>query len=341
MIYRNFVILLYFYKFNIQFISIPMARKFVFLNLLCLLCAVATVKAHHFTTFQISSILQADEQSDAAPGWARYPAISPDGTQIVFTYKGDLYKVAAAGGQATRLTFHEAHDFMPVWSRDSKQIAFASDRYGNFDLYIMDAMGGEAKRLTFHSNDELPYSFSADGQHLVFGGNRQDLASHRQYPTASQPELYQVPVSGGRVEQLLTVPAEYVNFSADGRLMLYHDKKGGENEWRKYQQSSIARDIWLYDNESGKHRQITSFYGEDRHPIFTSDHQSFYYLSEESGNFNIHKRALEGGSVNKQITQFTAHPVRSLSASNTGVLCFSYDGEIYTVKEGAAPQKSV
>src|SRR5450759_5415887 len=81
----------------------------------------------------------------------RYPAISPDGQTIAFTYKGDLYRVAASGGAATPLTQHPAEDFMPVWSHDGASIAFASDRHGNFDIYVMPAAGGEAKRLTFHS----------------------------------------------------------------------------------------------------------------------------------------------------------------------------------------------
>lgn len=95
--------------------------------------------------------------------WARYPSISPDGNTIVFTYESDLYRVASSGGKAEQLSFHEAHDFMPVWSKDSNKIAFASDRYGNFDVFVMDAEGGEATRLTYHSNDEFPYTFSADG----------------------------------------------------------------------------------------------------------------------------------------------------------------------------------
>src|SRR5690606_31797858 len=163
-----------------------------------------------------------------SPQWLRYPAISPDGQKIAFTYKGDIYTVPTQGGTTTRLTFHQAHDFMPVWSPDSKQIAFASDRYGNFDVYIMQADGGEAIRLTYHSTSEYPYAFTPDGKNIVFGGNRQDLASHRQYPTASQPELYEVSIAGGRINQLLTTPAEYVSFSKDGQKMLYHDKKGGE-----------------------------------------------------------------------------------------------------------------
>ena len=62
------------------------------------------------------------------PLWLRYPAISPDGKTIVFSYQGDLYKVSSGGGQANPLTLHEAYDYMPVWSRDGKWIAFASDR---------------------------------------------------------------------------------------------------------------------------------------------------------------------------------------------------------------------
>ena len=82
------------------------------------------------------------------PRWIRYQAISPDGRQIAFTYKGDLYRVPVTGGEARQLTFHTSHDFMPVWSNDGSRIAFASDRYGNFDVYIMDALGGQAERLT-------------------------------------------------------------------------------------------------------------------------------------------------------------------------------------------------
>src|ERR1044071_6943667 len=85
---------------------------------------------------------QAPSTTAAGASWMRYPAISPDGRTIVFTYKGDLYRVAPSGGPATALTTHSAHDFMPVWSHDGKQIAFASDRYGNFDIYVMPIEGG-------------------------------------------------------------------------------------------------------------------------------------------------------------------------------------------------------
>ena len=82
----------------------------------------------------------------ATPLWMRDIQISPDGTEIVFCYKGDIYKVSAKGGTATQLTTQESYESSPVWSPDGKQIAFASDRQGNFDVFVMPSDGGAAQR---------------------------------------------------------------------------------------------------------------------------------------------------------------------------------------------------
>ena len=81
------------------------------------------------------------------PLWLRNSSISPDGKNIVFTYKGDIYKVPVEGGDAQRLTSNSAFESFPIWSPDGKQIAFTSDREGGFQkIYIMPSQGGEAKR---------------------------------------------------------------------------------------------------------------------------------------------------------------------------------------------------
>ncbi|WP_159947451.1 S41 family peptidase [Polaribacter septentrionalilitoris] len=272
------------------------------------------------------------------PQWMRHSSISPDGTQIVFTYKGDLYKVNSNGGNAQQLTYHSAFDYKAVWNKDGSKIAFASNRYGNFDVYVMNANGGKATRLTFHSNDEIPYSFSANDKDVVFGALRQDAVNHRQYPHRSQSELYSVPVKTGKVSQLLTIPAEDVKFTSNGKIMVYQDKKGGENEFRKHHTSSITRDIWLYDTKANTHKMITTNIAEDRQPVFTSDEKGIYFLSERSGTFNVHKLSLDNPSQSQQLTSFKLHPVRFLSYGN-GTLSFGYDGELYTMREGQKPKK--
>ena len=134
--------------------------------------------------------------AQTTPLWMRYPAISPDGKTIVFGYKGDLYKVPAGGGDAYPITLHEAHDQMPVWSRDGKWIAFASDRYGNFDVFVMPASGGEAKRLTYHSAADIPYDFSPDGQTVLFGTGRNDVYTSARFP---QRGLFQMACAAKKI----------------------------------------------------------------------------------------------------------------------------------------------
>lgn len=132
---------------------------------------------------------------------------------------------------------------------------------------------------------------------------------------------------------------ESLALNKKGDKLLYQDKKGYEDPWRKHHQSSITRDIWLCTlGREHSFQKITSFKGEDRNPVWATDGSSFYYLSEEKGSFNIFKNDLTGRN-SRQITNHTMHPVRFLTSDNNGNLCYGYDGEIYTVKEGTQPKK--
>lgn len=98
-------------------------------------------------------------------------------------------------------------------------------------------------------------------------------------------ELYKVPVAGGRTEQVLGTPAELVCFDKTGKNFLYQDRKGFEDEWRKHHTSSITRDIWLYNTQTGKHTNLTNRGGEDRNPVYAPDGNAVYFLSERMGRF--------------------------------------------------------
>ena len=267
------------------------------------------------------------------PLWMRYPAISPNGEMIAFTYKGDIYTVPTTGGKATQLTTHPAHDTRPVWSPDGKQIAFASDRNGNFDVFIMNKEGGAPTQLTVHSANEYPETFS-DNDHVLYSASIQQDVKDSQFPSSLFAQIYQVGTQGGRPELFSSLAMENLAFSKDGKQVLYNDFKGYEDPWRKHHQSSITRDIWLCTLDNDRtFKKITSFRGEDRDPVWSPDGNAFYYLSEEKGSFNIFKNDLTGKS-GKQITNHTTHPVRFLTSDKNGTLCYGYDGEIYTVKEG-------
>ena len=65
----------------------------------------------------VFALLWAFTASAENVSWLRYPSISPDGKNVVFSYKGNLFLVASEGGEARQLTSNEAYDYSPVWSR--------------------------------------------------------------------------------------------------------------------------------------------------------------------------------------------------------------------------------
>ena len=271
--------------------------------------------------------------------WLRYPAISPDGRTVVFSYHGNLWKVPATGGTAEPLTVSDAHNTMPVWSPDGTKIAFASDRYGNFDVFVMPAEGGEAKRLTFHSADETPTSFTPDGKAVLFTAAILDAAANVLFPTPAQPELYKVGLDGGMPEQVLTTPAPYAVYDRASKRIAYSDLKGFEHEWRKHDNSSFNRDLVLYDVASGKHTQLTPSGVDNRQPVWAPGDTSLFFLSERSGSFNVWRLDLADLQHPVQITTHTTHPVRFLSASGKGDLCYAFDGEIWVRPAGNSQSK--
>lgn len=280
--------------------------------------------------------------SAITPLWLRDVKISPDGTQIAFTYKGDIYKVATEGGTAVRLTSQPSYEAVPVWSPDGGKIAFLTDRNGGSDIYVMSANGGKATRLTYNSATETPEAFSPDGKYVYFSASIQDPASSVMFPSGRLTELYKVQVGGGQVSQVIASPAQMISFNAAGTMFLYQDQKGMEDEWRKHHTSSITRDIWSCDLSTGKHVNLTNRAGEDRNPVLSADGKSVYFLSERNGKtFNVYTFDLNNPSEVRAVTNFKTHPVRFLSQSNDGRIAFTYDGEIYTKSGNAAPKKVV
>lgn len=288
--------------------------------------------------FSIAICLSSVVSAQDAPLWLRNSTISPDGTTIAFTYKGDIYTVPVGGGRAMQVTTNPAYDTAPVWSPDSKQIAFASDRLGSMDIYLVSKEGGEPRRLTTHSGIETPLAFS-DAGHILFSADVMPSAEAVVFPSNGQfRQVYQISVEGGRPQMISSMPMECISINKEG-VMLYQDKKGYEDYWRKHHVSPIARDIWMYSPAKEPHyQQLTTFGGEDREPVWAPDGKSFYYLSEENGTFNVYQRT-PGASMATQITHHTKQPVRFLSGSADGKLCYGYDGEIYTLLPGSQPSK--
>ena len=267
----------------------------------------------------------------AGPLWLRNVAISPDGGTIAFTYKGNIFTVKSTGGDARQITSGGSYNTSPVWSPDGASIAFSSDRAGTMDNYLGDRQGGAPRRLTTYYGKETPLAFKDDKSILVAASIQPDRRA-AQGDFGSQ--VYLVDTEGHRPQMLVSYAMPALSVGKDGRI-LYQDKKGFENEWRKHERSSGTSDIWLMDG--GRHTKLTAFNGHDLNPVWAPD-GDFYFISEEDGTLNVYKRSVDG-KRKTQLTKFATHPVRSLSASDGGKIAFSWDGEIYTMSEGGQPAK--
>ena len=304
----------------------------------------------------------ASGQEESKP-WIRYPAISPDGKQIAFSYQGDIWVVPSKGGAARMITSHAGFERSPVWSPDGKTIAFMSDWNDSGDVYLASADGGVPVRLTWHSTADEPVSFTPDGKYVLVNSRIQD-APDSFIGTSAMGELYRIPVEGGRPVQIMTTTGEWANFDREGKRLVFHDYKGFEDEFRKHHTSSVTRDIWMYEPGSKKYTLLSGFQGEDLTPVWAPDGKSVYFLSEQieatgpgekgknvippapegsrvvpqlASSFNVWKLDIANPSSQTKVTSHSIHPVRYLTVAGDGTLCYIHNSEIWIKRPDADP----
>lgn len=261
--------------------------------------------------------------------WLREPALSPDGSEIVFTAQGRLFIAPHDGGNAVALTGAHYRSHSPVWSPDGRLIAFAANIMGNDDVYVMPVKGGDLRQLTVDSRDDRPLEFTTDSQHVIFRSGRPGLPQYdfysRDYNYAS---LWSASVDGKQVSDYLPLPATQIQHYGDAYVM---QMPGADQPWRKHQHSFAVSRIWL--QQGNRLRQLTEDRVAASDPWWSPDGKSITWLSERSGTFNVWRHHLASGN-NEQLTNYQQHPVRHLTASDQGSLAWSWNGEIYSLPVG-------
>lgn len=270
------------------------------------------------------------------PGWLRKSCISPDGKNIAFAYQGDIFRVSADGGFATAVTTNPAYDSDPVWSEDGQSIFFVSDREKSNDIWVVDALGGAPRRITSYPGNEKLLCVS--GGFVYFAANIQPDPKCGDFQGQTISQLYKVPVNGGRPEMIVNLKMNGASVNADGNIV-FEQYMGYEDDLRKHHTSAVTRDIWYYVPSTGKFTKLSTFKGEDRNPVFASDGDKFYYLSEQSGTLNVWASSVSKPEQARQISNFGVHPVRNISVAKDNTILFSFNGDLYTCKEGSQPKK--
>ncbi len=260
-----------------------------------------------------------------------YADLSPDGSQVVFSYQGDLWTADVEEGVARRLTVHEAYESRPRFSPDGRTIAFISDRYGNSDIFLIPAVGGTVERVTYHSADDILADWSPDGRKLLFNAAGRD----HDYTTP-----YEIEIETGYVHPLLRdcCGVNATGYSPDGRFVA--GIRRGTAWWRKGYRGSANSQVMIYDTEQDTMRIVTDFAGMDNWPLFSADGRQLCYVSEREGRPNLFRHDLESGEI-ERMTRFDEDAVTFPSLSGDGrYLVFEWSFGLYRLRtEHGAPTK--
>ena len=201
--------------------------------------------------------------------------ISPDRSRLLLAInegmQSDLWIYTLASDVISRLTFYADNDWAPIWSPDSRRVAYSSWRpdVGTFNLFLHRADGsGEPQRLTTSRNRQSPTEWHPSGKYVLFSEDRRDTGT----------DLMLLPIdvtAGGEVKTgppqpfLETTSNELAGeFSPDGKWIAYTSDESGRNE------------VFVRPFPGGAGRWQVSSEGAEW-VEWRSDGQLFYGLSED------------------------------------------------------------
>ena len=255
----------------------------------------------------------------------RFPATN--GSEIVFSYAGDLYKVSASGGEAQRLTSHVGYEMFPRFSPDGKTIAFTGQYDGNTEVYTMPSAGGEPQRLTYtatNARDDLGDRMGPNNIVMTWTPDGKQIIYRNRISSGFSGKLYAVNQEGGLPDAIPLPEGGFCSYSPDGKQLAYNRTMREFRTW-KYYKGGMADDIWIYNPGKKSVENITDNVAQDIFPMWIGD--DIFFISDRDRTMNIFVYNTKTRQTEK-VTNFTEYDVKFPSASGNTIV-FENGGYIY------------
>jgi dipeptidyl aminopeptidase/acylaminoacyl peptidase len=255
--------------------------------------------------------------------------ISPDGKWVAYTVTtpdmdanrgaSNIWMVPVSGGAPLQLT-QGGHDSSPVWSPDSKTIAFLSSRDGNSQAYLLSMDGGEANKLTQLSTGADLVKWSPDGKTIAFTSSvypdckddecnsKRDAEKEKNKVKAHVAEqlLYRhwTHWNEGKRAHLFVLPADGNSAPRDlipgANYDVPPDERGGPGDISfspdgkelcftavtdKVEAISTNGDLFLVPVAGGEPKRITAQAGFDGNPVYSPDGKYIAYHAQLTAEY--------------------------------------------------------
>jgi tricorn protease len=191
--------------------------------------------------------------------------ISPDGKRLVISARGDVFSVPAKSGITRNLTQSSgAHDRNAIWSPDGKNIAWLSDKSGEYEIWMQKQDGSEAPVQLTSGADTYKFDiqWSPDSKKILWNDKKLRL----QFVDVNTKKVTLVAQS--KIWEFTTF-----NWSPDSKWITYAS-----------QQKNGMNIIMLYNVESGVNTELTEDWFDSNRPDFSSDGKYIVFTSRRDFN---------------------------------------------------------
>lgn len=259
----------------------------------------------------------------------RKPTVSK--THVVFSYAGDLWSVARAGGEAIRLTTGVGTESSPLFSPDGKLVAFTGEYDGNIDVYVIPASGGVPKRITYHPGADEVAGWTPDGRQVLFVSPRASYSNRF-------ARLFTIALDGALPSEV-PLPMGYEgSYSPDGKKLAYVPLPRGFNAWKRYR-GGMATPVWIANLADSSVERIPRETSNDFNPMWIGDR--IYFLSDRNGPITLFSFDTKTRKVTELIKN-TGLDIKSASAG-PDVIVYEQFGSLnlYDLKSGKTTKLNI